>query len=694
VAVSLKCFSLIVGSSLCAVAALAPGAPAQQPAKPAAAESAKPAQDRRGDAYYNFSMGKYFEEQYDDSGRSEHANQAIEFYRKAYQLDPGAGFIGERLAEMYYKAQRIRDAVLELQGIIAREPQNLSARRLLGRIYVRTLGDRSSGAGSRDIVARAIEQYREVCRQDPADAESAVTLARLYRMAGESGKAEEVLRGVLAADPENSAVLRQLTQSLLDRGDSAGATQLLEAAIARNPSADAYTLLGDAAMQSALYPRAEQAYRSALERDAGNRQALRKLARSLQMQDKNDAAAEQYLKLAKIEPEEAANFLRLAQIYRELRKLDAAEENLLRARQLSPGNLEVQYTEALLYDDQGRFDDAIRVLSSALSAVKANSARLADGRRTLVIFYDQLGRLYRETENFSSAVATYREMLKLGPEEERHARALLADTYRESKNMPAAIAECDQAREAFPGDRGLSVTCALLRGENGETDQAAAALRALLRGDASDRDMHISLAQVLERGKRYDAAAEQLHLAEKLAASPAENEAAWFLLGAIYDRQKKHELAEEQFKRVLELNPHNAQALNYYGYMLAERGQRLDEAAALIQRALDEDPNSGAYLDSLGWTRFQQGEYTEAERLLRRAVERASQDPTIREHLGDLYAKTGRPDLAAKEYDRSLAEWKRAIPADRDDERAAAVDKKLTGLKHRVAQKSPAGNKQ
>ena len=164
------------------------------------------------------------------------------------------------------------------------------------------------------------------------------------------------------------------------------------------------------------------------------------------------------------------------------------------------------------------------------------------------------------------------------------------------------------------------------------------------------------------------------------------------MLGAIYERQKKYDLAEEQFKHVLEINPRNAAVLNYYGYMLADLGTRLDEATKLVKRALAEEPYNGAYLDSLGWAYFKQNRLAEAEGELRKAVERNAHDPTIRDHLGDVYFKAGRVDLAAAEWERALAEWRRAVPAENEADKVAELEKKLSGLKHRLAQEKSPGD--
>ena len=132
--------------------------------------------------------------------------------------------------------------------------------------------------------------------------------------------------------------------------------------------------------------------------------------------------------------------------------------------------------------------------------------------------------------------------------------------------------------------------------------------------------------------------------------------------------------------------------LNYYGYMLGDRGIRLDEAEDLVERALKEEPYNGAYLDSLGWIYYRQNKLGDAEVTLRKAVQRESHDATIHSHLGDVYAKVGRNDLAAAEWEKSLAEWKHSLPADLETDKVAELERKLAQTKHRVAQKNAPGD--
>jgi len=198
----------------------------------------------------------------------------------------------------------------------------------------------------------------------------------------------------------------------------------------------------------------------------------------------------------------------------------------------------------------------------------------------------------------------------------------------------------------------------------------------------------VDIAQVQERGRKYGDAEQSAQKAEELARDNSDKETAWFMLGAIYERQKKFDQAEQEFRKVLDVNPNNAPVLNYYGYMLADRGLRLDEATSMIQRAVTQEPNNGAYLDSLGWAYYKQNKLAEAEEYLRKAAERQSHDPTILGHLGDVYNKLGQKDRAVNYWERALSEWQKSVPADYEAEKVNDLDAQLRNSKHHTAQKS------
>ena len=151
-----------------------------------------------------------------------------------------------------------------------------------------------------------------------------------------------------------------------------------------------------------------------------------------------------------------------------------------------------------------------------------------------------------------------------------------------------------------------------------------------------------------------------------------------FQLGATYEKLGDYEGIVREMKATIALDPKHADALNFLGYTYAERGENLDEAIALIQRALAIKPNNGYYLDSLGWAYYQKGMLDEAVRELRRAVEAVGDDPIIREHLGDAYFKKGMMAEARRE-------WLKALELDPDNKalrekfKAAGFDKEPLG---------------
>src|SRR5260370_34546739 len=103
--------------------------------------------------------------------RGGYSTQAIDYYKKAYALDPKSPIIGERLAEMYWKAQRVHDAELEAQALLKRNPEDAQTRRLLGHIYLRSLGNSGEATGQSETVNRAVEQFKEEVRLDHSDSE-------------------------------------------------------------------------------------------------------------------------------------------------------------------------------------------------------------------------------------------------------------------------------------------------------------------------------------------------------------------------------------------------------------------------------------------------------------------------------------------------------------------------------------------
>lgn len=683
----------ILAIAFCATGAAAQiGAPASQAPKSAdASPYSQTDQSKRAEAYTDFMLGHLAEQQFDETGKSELASQAIEYYQKAHALDSDAA-ITERLAEVYAASQRTDEAIRQAKSALDQDPDNLAAHRLLARIYIHNLGDVNPDSGQKEMIALAVEQLKAVQRLDPTDVESQLWLAHLYGFQNKPEQTEQVLRGILSHSADNEGALEQLSQLYLDEGRPQDAISVLKNAASGSNGAALYDLLGTAYAKSNNFPGAEEAFQRAVTLEPDEASHRKGLAQALLSDHKYDQALSQYERLAKIEPDNPENYLRMSQVYRHLNQLDKSESNLMQAKKYAPGSLEVLYNEALLYEAQARYKDAIQVLSDAIAGVKAQQQEGQPAPNALTILYEQLGMAYRQSGDFSSAERSFEDMQELGPASQKRGELLLIDTYRTSGDIKRAIAEAEKVRTADPADQSLAVTYAMLLGDNGQTDDATKVLRGLVHGNQADRETYLDLAQIEERGKRYADAQTDANKALDMSQDDSDKETVWFLLGSIYDGQKQYDQAEQMFRKALAINAHDAMVLNYYGYMLADRGVRLDEAITMIHSAVVEDPTNGAYLDSLGWAYYKQGNFAEAQQYLQQAVSHSANDPTVLGHLGEVYAKLGQTDRAEQTWEKALVYWHKALPADYEAEKVSDLETKLKNLKrHRVAEKSVGG---
>jgi tetratricopeptide (TPR) repeat protein len=653
---------------------------------PAAAATRKPPD--RAAAYYHFALAHMYEEQVASYGRSELANKAIEEYRLAIEADPTSEYLTSGLAELYARTGRIRDAVVEAQDILKRDPTNLEARRLLGRIYLRSLGDMQSGNGSQSVLKLAIEQYEQIIRLQPDSMDDHLLLGRLYRLNNDLQKAENEFKTAIRLQPGSEEAVTTLAYLYNELGDTTRATQVLAAVPDAARSAKLYSALGYTYEQQKQYKNAIEAYRHAIELDRDNLDAIRGLAQNLLNDGQTDAALEQYKVIADANPEDAQTYVRIAEIYRKQGKYDTALENLKKAETMVQDSIEVPYNISAIYQAQGRFDEAAQVMKDLLKKSEkpdpATYTQSEKGNRT--VFLERLGTIYRDQGNNQAANDTFRQMIALGGDDnaERGYQQII-DTWREAKEWQKATDTAKEATQKLPNSRDLKMVLAAQQADMGNADAALKDVQALLKGAPEDRAVYITLAQMNTRLKRYPKAEQALDKAEQLSTKQDDKEYIWFLRGSTFERQKRYADAEQQFKKVIASDPQHAMALNYLGYMLADQNTKLDEAFGYIKRALDIDPTNGAYLDSIGWAYFRLGKYEMAEESLVKASQKINTDPTVHDHLGDLYQKTGRLKLAATHWERALVEWNRTIPAEVDQSDLARVQKKLDSAKMKLA---------
>jgi len=655
----------------------------------------KPAQSQphkvdRAAAYYHYALAHMYEEQVTVYGRSDLATKAIQEYRIAIDADPSSEFLTSGLAELYVKTGRIRDAVLEAQDILKRDPKNLEAHKLLGRIYLRSLGDMPGGSGSENVLKLAIEQFEQIVQLEPDSVDNHLLLGRLYRLNNDLQKAESELKTAIKLDPSSEEAVTTLAILYTDEGDTAHALQVLSAVPDAARSAKLYSALGAAYEQRKDYKSAIDAYRRAVVLDRDNLDAIRGLAENLLNDGQTDAALEQYKVIADANPEDAQTYLRMAEIYRRQGKYDQALESLKKADALVPDSAEVAYNMAAIYQGQGRYDDAIKLLQDLLKKTeKSDTAASQADRNNRAIFLERLGMIYREQENYTAAVETFRKLLPLGDENARSGYQEIIDAYREAKDWAQATAVAREAVQKMPEDRDLRMVLDAQLADTGDADTALADVRSMLKGDPTDREVYLRLAIMYTRIKRWKEAEDALSSAEQMSPKPEDKAGVWFLRGDTLQREKKFDEADAEFRKILAsvppTDPQSAATLNYLGYMNADRNVKLDESLGYIKQALTFEPNNGAYLDSLGWVYFKLGKYDLAEENLTKAAVHMGSDPTVQEHLGDLYQKTGRLKLAAAHWERAVGEWNKTVPAEVDTDAFAKVQQKLDAAKVKLA---------
>jgi len=151
-------------------------------------------------------------------------------------------------------------------------------------------------------------------------------------------------------------------------------------------------------------------------------------------------------------------------------------------------------------------------------------------------------------------------------------------------------------------------------------------------------------------------------------------------LASTLERERKFGDAEAIFRQMLADDPKNSDALNSLAYMLADRGQKLDEAVSLVQRALAIEPENGAYLDTLGWAYYKQNRLDQAEGPMKEAAEKLPTVSVIQDHLGDVLAKRGA-------FEEAITAWQKALDGDGDSISRSELEDKIRSARQRLDRK-------
>ena len=668
------------------------GAPAQNaPAKPAPAERAATTPDR-AQAYLHLALADTYEENAAELGRPELVTQAIEEYKLALNADPGSALLNDGLADLYFRSGHTREAEATARRLLKSAPDDIDAHKLLGRIYLRQLSDASnavsSASPSGNVLDQAIAEFEKIVALQPKSVEDRMVLGQLYHVKHDEKKAEEEFKTAQALEPDSEEVVLNLVRLYGESGDIAHAAQVIEAVPAADRSPKMEFALGAAYEQLKQPKEAIAAYKRAAEKDPEDARALDALGQALLKEDQLDEALKQYEELAKADPEDAEPLVHIGEIQRRQGKYEDALATIRKARKLDPNSLEAGYNEGLLLDVLARYDEAAQVYEKMLeqpTLFHANGAYTGEEKNNRSIFLERLGAVYQEENKTDQAIAAFQKMIEIGGDAAPRGYQGEVDAYREAKQFDKAIEVSRKAVDADPKNRELKLMLAAELADQGNADEGLGLARGLLDNSENDRAVWLALGQMNIRLRRWKDADDAFNKAGNLTTKKEDHIYLLFLKGEWAERQKHDSSAERFFNEVLEQDPKNAMTLNYLGYMWADKGTRLPEALEMIRKAVELDPINGAYLDSLGWVYFKMGDYELAEENLRHAVERDRTDPTVHDHLGELYAKTNRIRLAAAQWELSLAEYAKSAAADVDPADVAKVQHKLESARVKLA---------
>lgn len=259
----------------------------------------------------------------------------------------------------------------------------------------------------------------------------------------------------------------------------------------------------------------------------------------------------------------------------------------------------------------------------------------------------------------------------------------LADISSKLEENDRAIDIYQEIPVKSPFYRDAELRLALILADTGKSEEAIRHLSALEKEFPEDQRISMAMTGVYMQDKAYDKAVEVMDRA--IARIPHLEKENWLMLyqrGMAEERLKEWDKAEPDFRKALELYPNQPQVLNYLGYSLIDRNEKLDEALNMVKKAAELRAQDGYIVDSLGWAYYKLGRYDEAVKTLENAIKLRPEDPTINDHLGDAYWQVGRKLEAT-------FQWNHAIAGKPEPEELAKIQEKLkSGLKTETAEKS------
>jgi len=489
---------------------------------------------------------------------------------------------------------------------------------------------------------RALDAYRKVLNVDPGQAQLAARVAGLLIQQDDFPQAIDVLKDAIKANPNNAEPYQQLAfiylkylkktdQAIdyanraiaLNPGDAEGYQRLVEIEVAAGQEKKALEVLDRAAKihsnDPAFWMRLGKLYMAILFKSD-----------SQPKPDELKRTNEIFKKAAEHAGDDPAVLKEIADYYAASQQLKEAIPLYLHVLELQPDDANAREklaTGFILTNQRGKavemLEQIIKEHPEKYQSYDLLAQVLEDEARSL----QRANRLEEAKAKFAKVAANYEQSLLINPSHPStylHLAELLLGPLRDADR---AVKLLTDARRRFPGAPEIVYYLAIAQREAKQSQQAVATFEEALHEAQLDEDDDVINAKFYFN---YGAAAEQAGLYEK---------------------------AANLLRKSIALDPANsAEAYNYIGYMWADHNMNLDEAEAMIKRALESEPNNASYLDSLGWVEFRKGKFDQAlNDLLHAAKSVERDDPVVFEHIGDTYLKLNRVPEALDAWQKALA---------------------------------------
>jgi tetratricopeptide (TPR) repeat protein len=641
-----------------------PSVVAAQAARPRQLPATAPA--KVAQAYEQFLVGHYLEENEDIPG-------AIAAYNKAIELDPLAAEIPAELAALYLRHDRLDEAVATAEKALKVAPLNQEAHRVLGLIAAAKADGRRLPAGATDENVTSAIDHLEKAIANPlgeADPNARGTLARLYLRQMAWDKAIPVLVDLVRQQPGWLEGPRMLAQAYAGAGRIPEAISLLDEQASEDPSL--LPTLADFYERQQRWEDAADAYARALNVAPRNTELKTRYAQVLLNAGGRDnlTKAREALNDLVSTRNDARLLYMLSQTNRRLGDLAGAESaarRLIGAQDTSPWGY---YALAVALGEGRQYARSVEALTPAIAKFHAMSG---DHTLELGMLLPHLGFAQQETGDVNGALASFDEAYRMSPKDPVVASYLIGANIA-AKKYAAAAELARKVRADNKDDLSLARLEAQALARDGKGDQGVAVMEAALQDHPDNPDAYVALAQTYTEAARGPKAVQLLRDAQMkfpdVTTIP-------FELGAVFDKQKNFVEAEAAFRQVLAREPEHAGALNYLGYMLAERGERLDESVGYLKKAVAMEPENGSFLDSLGWAYYKAGKFDLAEENLKRAADQLRTNSVIQEHYGQLLFRVGR-------FEEAIAAWNRALEGDGGSIDRADIDRKIKDARQKI----------